>query len=449
MRILCVGTNHKTADVAVREKLALGAEQRLAALKQLRAAWPDAEFAILSTCNRMEIYLARPVHGHPRAEELRDWILEQRGVSGSPYAEALYMLSDAEAASHLFAVASGLDSLVPGEAQIVAQVKEAYTQAVEAGTAQAVLNELFQAALHVAKHIRTETEIAMGKVSVASLAMDFVRQLFDTLKGKCVLNVGAGKMNILMLPRLREMQAERLVVVNRSRPAAEKLAGEFGGTPGDFARLEDHIAEADVVVTSTGSRDPVITAKMVRSAQKRRDWRPLLIVDIAVPRDVECGAGKVDNVFLYNIDDLDRIVQANLEMRSGQHGPARTIITEHVDELMSVLNVRKAAPTIESLYKKMSLIAEQELTDARNKLSTHPDAEEDIEILRRTLHRTIQRILHPCARQLRKSAGTDAARAHVATIRELFELDEQDENAQSKDNDKKQPPAETAPTHPK
>jgi len=438
MRIICVGTNHKTADVAVREKLAFSAEHRQAALRQLRATWPDAEFAILSTCNRTEIYLARPVHGHPRAEELRDWLLENRGLSGSELAEALYMHSDAEATSHLFAVASGLDSLVTGEAQIVAQVKEAYTQAVEAGAAHVVLNELFQAALHVAKHIRTETEIAMGKVSVASLAVDFVRQLFETLKGKCVLNVGAGKMNSLMLARLREMQADRIVVVNRSQPAAEKLADEFGGAPGDFARLEDHLAEADVVVTSTGSREPVITAKMVRSAQKRRDWRPLLIVDIAVPRDVEPNAGKVDNVFLYNIDDLDRIVQANIEMRSSHHGAAQTIITEHVDELMGALNVRKVAPTIESLYKKMSLIAEQELTDARNKLSTHADAEEDVEILRRTLHRTIQRILHPCTQQLRKAAGTDAARAHVATIRQLFELDEQEKSENRDERGKKQ-----------
>jgi glutamyl-tRNA reductase len=228
------------------------------------------------------------------------------------------------------------------------------------------------------------------------------------------------------------MQADRIVVVNRSRPAAERLAGEFGGDTGDFERLEDHLAEADVVVTSTGSPEPVITARMVGSAQKRRDWRPLLIVDIAVPRDVEPKAGKIDNVFLYNIDDLDRIVQANLEMRSGQHGAAQTIITEHVDELMGALNVRKVAPTIESLYKKMSLIAEEELTDARNKLSTHADADEDIEILRRTLHRTIRRILHPCTQRLRKSAGTDAAGAHVATIRELFELDEQDGNDSGK-----------------
>lgn len=435
MRIICVGTNHKAAELAVREKLALNAEDQLRAMKELRATWPDAEFAVISTCNRMEVYMARPVHGHPRAEELRDWILRFRGISGSPYVEALYMLADANATSHIFAVTSGLDSLVPGEAQIVAQVKEAYTQAVQAGAAHVVLNELFQAALHVAKHIRTETEIAMGKVSVASLAVDFVRQLFESLKGKCVLNVGAGKMNSIMLAHLREMQADKLVVVNRSRPAAERLAEEFGGTPGDFTRLEDHLAQADVVVTSTGSAEPVITASMVKAVQKRRDWRPLLIVDIAVPRDVEPKAGKIENVFLYNIDDLDRIVQANLDMRTGQHGAANTIITAHVDELMGALHVRKVAPTIEALYKKMSLIGEQELADALNKLSTHADAEEDIEIMRRTLHRTIRRILHPCTQRLRQSAGTDAARAHVASVRELFELDDLEEPDDAPDQD--------------
>jgi glutamyl-tRNA reductase len=279
----------------------------------------------------------------------------------------------------------------------------------------------------VAKHIRTETEIAMGKVSVASLAADFVRQLFETLKGKCVLNIGAGKMNAVMLSHLCEMQAEKLVIVNRSRPAAEELAGQVGGAVGDFARLEDHLAEADVVVTSTASDEPIVTAAMVRAAQRRRNWRPLLIVDIAVPRDVAPDAGRIDNVFLYNIDDLDGIVQANLESRSSGHGQARGIISEHVDELMASLKVRKVAPTIKSLYKKMHHIAEQELADARNRFSTHSDADEDIEILRRTLHRTIRRILHPCTQQLRKAADTDAARAHVASIRELFELDEPEE----------------------
>ncbi len=423
MRILCVGTNHRSAELAVREKLAMDAARRDRALAELRTTWPDSEFAIISTCNRTEVYVARPVHGHPRAEELRDWLLGFQGVSSAACADSLYVLADAEATGHLFAVASGLDSLVPGEPQIVSQVKDAYTRAVEAGAAHAVLNELFQASLHVAKHIRTETEIAMGNVSVASLAVDFIRQLFTTLKGKCVLNVGAGKMNSLMLARLDEMNADRLVIVNRSRTAAERLAERFGGASGDFAMLEDHLAEADVVVTSTGSPEPIITSTMVKAAQKRRGWRPLLIVDIAVPRDVADQVAKIENVFLYNIDDLDRIVQANLETRSGQHPVARTIIAEHVDELMSALHVRKVAPTIEALYSKMNLIAEEELTEARNKLSTHADAEEDIEILRRTLHRTIRRILHPCAQRLRQSAGTDAARSHIASVRDLFELD--------------------------
>lgn len=424
MRILCVGTNHKAADVAVREKLAMSAEQRLAAMKALRAAWPEAEFAILSTCNRTEVYAARPVHGHPRSEELRDWLLTDRGLGDASHADLLYSLADSDATSHLFAVASGLDSLVPGEPQIVSQVKEAYAEAVEARAAHVVLGELFQTSLHVAKHIRTETEIAMGKVSVASLAADFVRQLFESLEGKCVLNIGAGKMNALMLQHLGEMNADRLVIVNRSRPTAEQLAQRLGGQAGDFTRLEDHLAEADVVLTSTAAPEPIVTAKMVRAVQKRRNWRPLLIVDIAVPRDVEAKAGKVDNVFLYNIDDLDGIVQANLHARSGEHGQARNIISEHVDELMASLNVRKVAPTIKSLYRKMNDIADQELLEACNKFSSHDDADEDIAILRRTLHRTIRQILHPCTRRLREAAGTDGARTRIAVIRELFELDE-------------------------
>jgi glutamyl-tRNA reductase len=413
--------------VAVREKLVFDADQRRRALGDLHRRWPDAEFALLSTCNRTEVFTARPVHGHPRAEELRDWLLAFHSLAPAPYAEALYTLADAEATHHLFAVAAGLDSLVPGEAQIVSQVKAAYAEAVEAGSARAVMNELFQAALHVAKHIRTETDIAQGKVSVASVAIEFVGQLFETLAGKCVLSIGAGKMNELMLRKLRDLGADRIVVVNRSRDRAERLAEACGGAAGDFDRLCEHAAEADVILTSTGAAEPVLTAEAVHAAQQHRGYRPLLIVDIAVPRDVEAAAGQVDNVFLYNIDDLEQIVQGNLALRQEQHGAAEGIITEHVDELLSGLNVRNVAPTIEALYRRMEQIAAEELRDARNKLSEHDDAEADLEVLRRALHRTIRRMLHPCAQRLRDAAGSDAARAHIAALRELFELAEQEE----------------------
>jgi glutamyl-tRNA reductase len=443
MRILCIGTNYKSADVAVREKLAFDPEQRKAAMADLQRRWPEAEFVILSTCNRTELYAARPIHGHPREEELRSWLPEFHALPAADYDPVLYLLADAEATTHLFAVASGLDSLVTGEAQIVAQVKGAYGEAVEAGSAGAIMGELFRGALHVAKHIRTETDIALGKVSVASVAIDFVHQLFETLAGKSVLNIGAGKMNELMLRQLRGMGAERLVVVNRSRPKAETLAGACGGQAGDFTHLADHLAEADVVLTSTASPDPILSVAMVQAAQKRRGFRPLLIMDIAVPRDVEAAAGAVENVFLYNIDDLEKVIQANLATRHYQRGAAHSIITEHVEEVLAALSVRKVGPTIEALYRLADQIAGEELAEARNKLSTHADSKEDMEILQRSLRRAIRRFLNPCTQKLRQAAATSAARAHVAALRELFELDTVQgvENAEGKtDSDKSDTP---------
>jgi len=422
MRILCVGANHKSAEVAVREKLAFDPGQRDRALRELSARWPESEFTILSTCNRTEVYAVRPVHGHPRIEELRNWIGEFHSVPHEECQGALYGLADGEAIGHLFAVAAGLDSLVPGEDQIVSQVKSAYTEAIESGSARAVINDLFQAAFHVAKHVRTETDVTAGKVSVASVAIEFVRQLFETLSGKCVLNVGAGKMNELMLQQLQELGTGQIVVVNRSTERAEELAGACGGRAGQFSRLRDHLAEVDIVLTSTGAAEPIISAEMVRSAQQRRSYRPLLIVDIAVPRDVAPQAGDVENVFLYNIDDLEKIVQTNLALRKSQRAPADDIIAEHVGELLSSLNVRDVKPTIEAMYRRMETIAEEELADAHNKLTAHADAAQDMEILRRTVRRVIRRMLHPCAQRLRDAAGTDAARAHAAALQELFDL---------------------------
>jgi glutamyl-tRNA reductase len=261
---------------------------------------------------------------------------------------------------------------------------------------------------------------------VASVAIDFVQQLFETLAGRCVLNIGAGKMNELMLRQLRGLGAQRVVVVNRSRPKAEALAGACGGEAGDFTRLVDHLAEADVVLSSTASPEPILSAETVHAAQRRRGFRPLLIMDIAVPRDVEAAAGKVENVFLYNIDDLEKVIQANLATRHYQRGAAHGIIAEHVEELLAALSVRKIGPTIEALYRMADQIAGEELAEARNKLSTHADSKEDMEILQRSLRRAMRRFLNPCTQKLRQAAATNAARAHVAALRELFELDQAD-----------------------
>ncbi len=423
MRILCIGLNHKTADVALREKLAFDAKRGRRALRQLKRKWPEGAYVVLSTCNRVEVYVVRPVHAHPRSDELRHWIGDYRSVEISEYESALYNLFDADAVRHLFSVAAGLDSLVPGEAQIVSQLRGAYDLALETAVTSDVMNELFQTALRVAKQIRTETNISRGKVSVGSVGVDCVTKTLRTLRGKCVLSVGAGKMNSLMIRRLIELGAGRIIVCNRSIRRARELAKTCDGEVVHFDRLGQVMQDCDVVLASTGSESPIITRKMIVSVQRHRRWTPLLIVDIAVPRDVEASAGTLKNVSLYNIDDLERTVRKNLRGRRTQKGRAEKIISHHVDEFISRVNIRGVVPTIEQLYEHVQRIADRELTTARNKLRTHTDAEADTEIVRMALHRAIRRILHPCVTNLRKEARTDSARAHVASLRKLFNLD--------------------------
>jgi glutamyl-tRNA reductase len=409
-------------------------------MRDLAARWQGSEFVIVSTCNRTEVYAARAVHEHPRKEELTLWLAQRGKLDGAELDGAVYCLSDALAAGHLFEVAAGMDSLVPGEPHIVGQLKEAYAAALEGGFARTGMHELFQAAFHVAKHIRSETRIATGKASVASAAVDCVlREIAPdpqaslapelALQGRCVLCVGAGRMAELMLRRLVGLGVKRVLLANRTHEKAVKLAAGQGGADGlietvPFERLADCMERADVVLTSTASASPIISRQMVQGVQQRRGYRPLLIVDIAVPRDVEQEAGLVRGVKLYNIDDLKQVVSSTLQTRHNQRQPAQKIVHRHVTELMDKLNVRQVAPTIEALYRFMVEIADGELADAQNKLSTHADADLDGEVLKRSLHRTIRRIMHPLARQLQKAAGEDGAGAKIATVLRLFELGE-------------------------
>jgi glutamyl-tRNA reductase len=415
--------SHKTADVALREKLAFDPSQVQRALAALVRRWKTCEFLILSTCNRTELYAARPVHDHPREEEIRHWLGEFHGLVRNEFEGSLYALADADAVGHLFAVVAGMDSLVPGEEQIAAQFKEAYGQAVAAGAAGTVMNELAQAAAHAAKNIRTETGINEGKVSVASVAVDCIAQAFASLADKCVLNIGAGKMNELMLRHLLDLRPGRILVSNRSPAAADRMARLCGGEVVDFASLATRLTEADVVLTSTSSDSPILTFQMVKAAQARRQGRAMLIIDIAVPRDVEPAAGRLGNVSLHNIDDLERIVKTTMRSRRDHRRAAEAIARKHVQDFLAGLNVRAVAPTIRALYRRMQSIAAEELDGARRKLSTHEDAEQDAQILQRALHRTIRRILHPCAANLRRAAGSDAARAHIAALKKLFDLE--------------------------
>ena len=432
MRILCMGISHKTADVALRENVAFDSAAASRALTDLAKRWDQAEFAIVSTCNRTEIYTARAVHGHPRQEELFRWLTQFHGLDAQQYEDRFYGLGDAEAVRHLFSVAGGLDSLVIGEDQIVGQLKDAHAQARAAGASRSVLNRLFQQALHVAKHIRSETTIAAGKVSVASLAADCVARKFKTLAGKSILSIGVGEMNDLMLRQLLPLGPQTVLIANRTAAGARKFAQQCrDASPAGvaiksvpFSTLATHLRAADVVLTSTGSDHPILTEKMIAAAQKARVSKPMLIVDIAVPRDVEAAATKIKGVTLYNIDDLEQIVSATVKTRLDSRPAAEKIIEDHAMEFLHQLDEHALAPTIKAMYRQMELIADEELAAARGKLDTHDDADDDQKILQEALRRTIRRIMHPLASNLRHHAGTKSVRDHLAAVRRIFGLED-------------------------
>src|SRR5690606_36132933 len=298
-----VGVSHETADVSLREAASLDAALIPSALAELDAAGAE-EAVIVSTCNRTELYL---VTGDGRdAREVAREFFARRAKAGRETAllSALYAHEGEEAARHLFAVAAGLRSLVLGEDQILGQVKEAYSLAAACGAAGPILSHLFQRAIHVGKRVRTETGLGRGAVSVSYAAVELARKIFGDLSGKRILLLGAGEMAELALKNLADHGSLRIWVANRTREHGEALARAFGGEAVAMEELEERLAAADIVLASTGAREPVLTRAMVQRAVRRRRGRPLFVIDIAVPRDVDPDVHALDGVFLYNIDDL-------------------------------------------------------------------------------------------------------------------------------------------------
>ena len=423
MRYVCTGLNHKTAGVDLREKLAFSADDVADALADLHVRWPDAEFLLLSTCNRTEIYTARKLHQHPRAEELHAWLGERHQLTLHAYADAIYTHTDDDALRHLFCVASGLDSLVPGEPQIVSQLKQAFATAQETRALGAGLTRAVNESLHVAKHVRSETDIAKGRTSVASVAVDCIAHVFTSLAERCVLSIGSGEMNKIVLQQIQRLTPANILVSNRTAQRAHELAQNCNATVIAFESLGDELHQADVIVTSTGAQNAILTEAMIRSAQKQRRSRPMLILDLAVPRDVEQKVESIDNVYLYNIDDLENTVARQLANRHDHRDAAEAIIDEHLAELLSETAARDVTPTINAMYRRIESILADELADAENKFSTHDDQAEDMEILRRSLRRAMRRFCHPAADSLRRAADQGVGQAHADILRTLLDLD--------------------------
>lgn len=349
MNLLLVGGSFKTIPIELREKLAFDGPNLSRALNEVQTLF-GCEVAIVSTCNRVEIYLARTgALVSPDGDLIAEYIAQFHQLPYDLIRKHLYVKSNRDAVQHLYRVASSLDSLIVGEGQIAGQVKKAYEVAQAAGTAGVVIHGLFQQALSVAKRVRTQTGITRGHVSVSSVAVDYVRQVHDHFGDKTILVIGAGKMGALTLKHLRELQPQRILVTNRSPDKATAVAQECGGQAIAWEQLDDALVEADIVLSTTGAPEPIMTRRRFDSILARRARGTMVILDIAVPRDFDPRIHDGDRACLFNVDDLKRIQEQTIKEREQHIRPAEAIIEQEVKRFVSDWRRRRNGPIIAQL----------------------------------------------------------------------------------------------------
>lgn len=414
MHLVVMGLNHQTAPIELREKLSVPDSRLPEALQSLKALPAISECAVLSTCNRVEIY----AYTCDRPAGIIEWAAEFCGVPQSDFEDHLYSHAGHKAVEHLFRVASGIDSLVVGEYQILGQVKDAYDAARRHGCSGPTLNALFRCAIAVGKRARTETEIGRGAFSVGSVAVQLARSIFDELSGRAVLVLGAGEMAELAVAHLCSSGAGKLLVANRTYSRAENLAFRFGGRAVKFDEIPSALETADIVIASTGAGEPVVTCGIVASAMQARRGQPIFFIDIAVPRDVESGVADIENVFVYNIDDLQAAVEADFAGREAAVAGVQAIIAEEVREFMRYFRTLDAVPVITALRGKFEEIRRSELEKLREKLPGL--SEEQLDAIDSATRSIVNRICHRPLLQIKEYAGDGDSASKLETACDIF-----------------------------
>jgi glutamyl-tRNA reductase len=408
MAVNILGINHKTAPVALREKVAFSEDRLVAALLTLRQEMGVAEALILSTCNRTEVYWSGTASG----SELSQW-LERHHGNNLDLAASLYVHQESRAIEHTFSVASGLDSMVLGEVQILGQLKDAYRIAQESGSTGPILNKLFQAAFSAAKRVRTETRIGANAVSLASATVSLARRVYEDLSAHNVLLVGAGDMNALTARHFMSAGIKRMVIANRTLERAQALAGELHADAVPLTDLDQQLAEADIVISCTASAEPLISKRAVEAAIRARRRRPIFMVDMAVPRDIDPKVAELEDVYLFSIDDLQQLVDENIQQREVAAGGARLLINEEVARFLAESRAQDAGPAIRALRQQADGIRQQTVEQARRMLAAGKSTDEVIDYLANTL---TNRLLHAPTQALRQAAElTDLALAETVT----------------------------------
>ncbi len=418
MRLFAVGLSHRTAPVDLRECVDFARGGLDQALSALASRGVGREVVVLSTCNRAEIYAVGETDA--TADGVGRFFSEYHNVPHARVAEHLYLRRGPEAARHLFRVAAGLDSLVVGEPQILGQVKAAYSTASDLHYTGTLTNRLFHSAFAAGKRVRAETGLGAGAVSVSYAAISLARKIFGHLKGRGVLIVGAGEMAKLTGVHLQAQEVNEIAIVSRTLAAAEQLARRLGGRAVPWAGLSEALADADIVITATAATEPVLTRAMIEEVMRPRRGRPLFIIDIALPRDVEAEVGSLDQVFLYNIDDLQTIVQENLARRSGELVRAEAIVEEEVLRFTSWMQSRDVVPTVVALRRRFEAIRQGELARLEPKMTgLTPDARARVDEITRLI---VEKLLLTPTEQLKALSDEATVVAYADALNKLFSL---------------------------
>ena len=423
MHLLLVGASHRTAPVELRERLDFGSRGLDSAVRGLADRPANAEAVIVSTCNRAELYVACDDPSLAADDVLR-FISEFHQLPAEQVRPHLYSHVDHDAVRHLFRVSSGLDSMIVGEPQILGQIKEAYGVATNVQTAGPLLNKLFHWAFGVGKRVRSETALAEGAVSVSFAAVSLAKKIFGNLNGRRVLVIGAGEMGKLTAMHLKAQGVASVVITSRTLANAQQLAEEVGGTVTPWDALLHALLEADIVVTSTGAPTAILSKAQLKVAVPSSRTRPLFIIDIAVPRDVEPAAAEIEQVFLYNIDDLQAIVRENIQKRGAEVTHAEQIVEEEVIKFSSWHRAREVVPTIVALRQRFESIRKSELERLDFKLaSLPPDARQRVD---EVTHLIVEKLLLHPTEQLKTADDAQVMSKYTEALNRLFGLDDKE-----------------------
>jgi len=415
MKFSITGLNHTTAPVEVREKLAFDASALPEALHALKQRPGCLEGMILSTCNRVEVAIAC---ADDASDDVDEFLADVRRVSRDWIRPYLYRFDDREAIHHLFRVASSLDSMVVGEPQILGQLKAAWELARAEGAVSGFLDGLLMRAFNVAKRVRTETDIGSSAVSVSFAAVELAREIFGQLRDKTVMVVGAGKMSEAAARHLHRCGVSRILVTNRTEERAREMAQLFSGEVVPHTTFVSALPQVDIIIASSGAPHYILLKEQMKKVIEARRNRPVFVIDIAVPRNIEPAVNELDNVFLYDIDDLQRVVENNVQHRKEIAGRAELIIEEEVEQMIARLKTRDVVPTIVGLQEQLERVRLAELSRMRGRLGTlTPQQEEALEALTRGI---INKIAHGPISELRRTAAQPEGIHMAGLIRKVF-----------------------------